>query len=117
MCKKSKGRPLTWPQMEHAIKRNFGGLKSDKLDPFEEFRTRLNMAEEKPIPDDYDDFEEACDNSSACLGCSCTYLCRLSQSSIPTVLGLVSLRPVWIREKQVSMGIYATTLITALPCF
>ena len=58
MCKKSGGRPLTWPQMEHAIKRNFGGMKSDKLDPFEEFRTRLNMAEEKPIPENYDDFEE-----------------------------------------------------------
>lgn len=58
MCIKSRGRSLTWPQMKHAIMRNFGGLKSDELDPFEEFRTRLNMAEEQLNPDDYVEFEE-----------------------------------------------------------
>ena len=58
MCKKSQGRPLTWPQMKHAIMRNFGGLSSDELDPFKEFHTRLKMPEEEPNPDDYEDFEE-----------------------------------------------------------
>ena len=57
MCKKSEGRPLTWPQMKHAILRNFGGLESDKLDPFEEFRMRLNMPEMEPRREDYDDSE------------------------------------------------------------
>ena len=58
MCKKSRGMSLTWPQMEHAIKRNFGGLESKEVDPFEEFRSRLNMAEEEPSRDDYEDIEE-----------------------------------------------------------
>ena len=53
MCKKSQSRPLTWPQMKHAIMRNFGGLKSDEVDPFQEFYKRLNMAEEEPDPEYY----------------------------------------------------------------
>ena len=55
MCKKSRGLPLTWPQMKHAIMRNFGGLKSDSLDPFEVFRKTLNLPEEDLNPDDYDE--------------------------------------------------------------
>ena len=58
MCKKSQGLPLTWPQMKHAIMRNFGGLKSKELDPFDEFCLQLNMAEEEPILGDYKDVEE-----------------------------------------------------------
>ncbi len=58
MCKKSRGLPLTWPQMKHAIMRNFGGLKSDKVDPFEEFCLQLNMAKDEPNPADYEDVEE-----------------------------------------------------------
>ena len=42
MCKKS-GLPPTWPQLEHAIKRNFGGLESDKLNPFEEFKKEIKF--------------------------------------------------------------------------
>ena len=38
MCQESKDTP-TWPQLEHAIKRNFGGLETEKLNPFEEFRS------------------------------------------------------------------------------
>ena len=57
MCKKSRGLPLTWPQMKHAIMRNFGGLKSDQWDPFEEFRTRLKIPEVEPNPNDYEDIE------------------------------------------------------------
>ena len=38
MCQESKDTP-TWPQLEHAIKRNFGGLETEKLNPFEVFRS------------------------------------------------------------------------------
>ena len=58
MCKKSRGLPLTWPQMKHAIMRNFGGLKSDEVDPFEEFCKQLYMTEEELNPDDYVDDQE-----------------------------------------------------------
>ena len=44
--------------MKHAIMRNFGGLKSEELDPFKEFCKQLNMAEEQPNTDDYEDVEE-----------------------------------------------------------
>ena len=40
MCDQS-GNPPTWPQIEHAIRRNFGGLDGTELDPIEEFRTNL----------------------------------------------------------------------------
>ena len=36
MCEKS-GNPPTWPQLEHAIKRNFGGLESKDFDPVKIF--------------------------------------------------------------------------------
>ncbi len=42
MCEKS-GLPPTWPQLEHAIKRNFGGLESEELNPFEEFKKEIKM--------------------------------------------------------------------------
>ena len=55
MCKNSKGLPLTWPQMKHAIMRNFGGLTSDEFDPYEEFRSRLNLPEEDLERENYDE--------------------------------------------------------------
>ena len=55
MCKKCQGLPLTWPQMKHAIMRNFGGLKCEEWDPFEEFRKRLNLPEEELNREDYDE--------------------------------------------------------------
>ena len=67
MCKKSRGLPLTWPQMKHAIMRNFGGLKSEKVNPFQEFCSQLNMADEEPNPNDYEDFEEVCTYYFICL--------------------------------------------------
>ena len=57
MCKKSGGRPLSWPQMKHAVMRNFGGLKSEELDPFLEFSRRLNMGDKELNPDDYENVE------------------------------------------------------------
>ena len=44
MCKKSK-LPPTNAQLEHAIKRNFGGLESEKLHPYQEFFKRLPKAD------------------------------------------------------------------------
>ena len=55
MCKNSKGHPLTWAQLEHAIKRNFGGLESSKWNPFQEFKKRLNLPEEQLDRKEYDD--------------------------------------------------------------
>jgi len=40
MCKKSERHP-TWHQLEHAIKRNFGGFESQELNPFEIFEEFL----------------------------------------------------------------------------
>jgi len=40
MCKEAELR-LTWHQIEHAVKRNFGGL--EQLDPLEVFKSKLNM--------------------------------------------------------------------------
>ncbi len=37
MCEKSEGHPLSWPQLNHAIRRNFGGLESEEINPLEEF--------------------------------------------------------------------------------
>ena len=37
MCEKSEGHPLSWPQLNHAIRRNFGGLESKEINPLEEF--------------------------------------------------------------------------------
>ena len=54
MCKKTKSGKLTWHQMKHAIMRNFGGWESDKVNPFEEFKKRLNMDESELNPGDYD---------------------------------------------------------------
>ena len=55
MCKKSGGLPLTWPQMQHAILRNFGGLKSDNWDPFQEFEKRLNLPTEELNREDHNE--------------------------------------------------------------
>lgn len=49
MCKKS-GLPPTWRQLEHAIKRNFGGLESDQWSPFAEFEKELFV--DKNLPAD-----------------------------------------------------------------
>ena len=40
MCEKS-GHSPTWPQLEHAIRRNFGGIELDELDTLEEFKSRI----------------------------------------------------------------------------
>ena len=47
MCEKS-GLPPTWPQLQHAICRNFGGMESDELDPLEEFKQRIHI---RDVPD------------------------------------------------------------------
>ena len=47
MCKKSD-RPLTDPQLQHAIKRNFGGLDVDEIDTYGIFKHYFNDLEHKP---------------------------------------------------------------------
>ena len=47
MCEKSCNPP-TWPQLEHAIKRNFGGLESEELDPVKIFTDKLPCHREPP---------------------------------------------------------------------
>ena len=42
MCEKS-GLPPTWPQLKHAICRNFGGMESDELDTLEEFKQQIHV--------------------------------------------------------------------------
>ena len=47
LCEKSDRYP-TWPQLEHVIRRNFGGLEDEGFVPLEEFRKRMPNRE---IPD------------------------------------------------------------------
>ena len=47
MCEKTD-LPPTWPQLEHAIKRNFGGLESDKWNPYNEFTKHIQMSHNPP---------------------------------------------------------------------
>ena len=47
MCAKTK-MPPSRPQLEHAIKRNFGGLDDDDLKPHEEFMKEIEFIESKP---------------------------------------------------------------------
>ena len=47
MCEKS-GCPPTWPQLEHDIKRNFGGLESKDLDPVKVFMDKLPCNRQPP---------------------------------------------------------------------
>ena len=46
---------MTWPQMKHAILRNFGGFISAYVDPFEVFRRKLEsvMVQENPNLENY----------------------------------------------------------------
>ena len=49
MCAKSNLRP-TWPQLKHAIKRNFGGLESADWNPFEIFKEKIGpISEDLPV--------------------------------------------------------------------
>ena len=52
MCEKSKAPP-TWKQLEHAIRRNFGGLESKELNPFHEFEKVIPMRQELPNLDEF----------------------------------------------------------------
>ena len=48
MCEKS-GMPPTWPQLQHAIQRNFSGLEADDFDPLKEFENRIHNREEPDL--------------------------------------------------------------------
>ena len=45
MCSNSKCHPLSGRQLEHAIRRNFGGLESDSFNPLEEFQRAVGNLE------------------------------------------------------------------------
>ena len=47
MCNNSSGYTLTGRQLEHAIKRNFGGMESEKLNPWEEFQKQIGTMESR----------------------------------------------------------------------
>ena len=47
MCEKTDMAP-TGPQILHAIKRNFGGLKEENLDPVQEFIAKLPSGLNQP---------------------------------------------------------------------
>lgn len=47
MCEKTD-LPLTWPQLKHAIKRNFGGLEPDDWNPYDEFTKQIQMGHDLP---------------------------------------------------------------------
>ena len=47
MCERSRNQP-TGQQLEHAIRRNFGGLESKEWNPFEEFEQRIVISHELP---------------------------------------------------------------------
>ena len=50
LCEKSdRPGPPTWPQLEHAICRNFGGLDDQDFDPLEEFRKRIPNREDPDL--------------------------------------------------------------------
>ncbi len=48
MCEKSE-MPPTWPQLRHAIQRNFGGLEEKGLNPLEEFTRRIHTRMEPDL--------------------------------------------------------------------
>ena len=63
MREKSKKHPLNWQQLEHAIKRNFGGLESEELNPFKVFLQHITMSREPPNLANIS--EEVCSNCLA----------------------------------------------------
>ena len=48
LCERAD-RPFTWPQLEHAIRRNFGGLDDKNLDPLEEFKKKIPNREDPDL--------------------------------------------------------------------
>ena len=45
---KKTNQPLTMKQLEHAVKRNFGGLDNDEVDALEIFKKKIHIAQVKP---------------------------------------------------------------------
>ena len=60
MCERSNGQPLSGPQLEHAIKRNFGGLESKTFNPVEIFKAAIDFNDTKHWPDFSTISEEVC---------------------------------------------------------
>ena len=45
-------RPLTMKQLEHAVKRNFGGLDNNEVDAVKIFKDKIHIAD---VPSDLED--------------------------------------------------------------
>lgn len=54
MCDKSR-QPPSWPQLQHAIRRNFGGLESKQIKPFEVFCNEIDYID---IDQDFSELDE-----------------------------------------------------------
>ena len=79
---KQTGMPLTASQLNHAIRRNFGGLQTGYdlggdtyLDPIEEFEKLLQLTDHVTDPDLGNFPEDVCD--VCCYGCftKCSFFC------------------------------------------
>ena len=51
MCERSGGLSLSATQLEHAIKRNFGGLESITFSPVKIFKTVIDFEDSRHWPD------------------------------------------------------------------
>ncbi len=67
MCQRSKGNALSWPQLHHAICRNFGGLESEEIQPLKVFREAIGHKE------DCNDFAEL-DDEVTTTGYTCIFM-------------------------------------------
>ena len=76
MCQKSKDKP-TWPQLEHAIKRNFGGLETEKLNPFNEFKISLDELEKKSPAKRKDDLTDVYAEVRIEVLCTYVRICKI----------------------------------------
>ena len=46
---KKTNQPLTMKQLEHAVKRNFGGLDNDEVDALEIFKKKIHIPRVTPV--------------------------------------------------------------------
>ena len=46
---KKMNQPLTMKQLEHAVKRNFGGLDNDEVDALEIFKKKIHIPRVTPV--------------------------------------------------------------------
>ena len=102
MCEKSN-RPPTGPQLQHAIKRNFGGL--EDFDTYEIFKLFVHNIEQSP------DLSTASEMVKNCIVYSISQYYRIVSYYYLTVLLLVLLEKVYKLKKHLGMGKYIEVTI------